>query len=459
MKIKPYPYQIEALKAINHFRGRSLIAHDMGLGKTLIALWWWRKYRRKASPAVIVCPAAVKYHWEREAVEQLGAKAIVLEGRDSRRLNEDVKLVILNYDILPYWINDLRKLKAKLLVLDECQMVKSPQRLRTKAVRLLAKGVPYLLALSGTPLMNRPIELFTVLQLLKPKQYNSRRMFEDEFCGVRWTPWGWKADGASNIPRLHKRLKETCMIRRLKSEVLEELPPKTRRVLAIDMIRPDEYREADDHFLEWLEKQDPAKLRGAERATGLVKLGYLKRLAARLKARFVVEWINQWLEEYPNEKLVVFAIHRGMINLLAGEDSEGKRRLNAENVVIDGRTASRRRQILVDRFQEDRGIRLLIGNIQAAGVGLTLTASSTVAFTELSWVPADHIQAEDRIHRIGQKQVSWIWYLVARGTIEEDLCSILERKQRIVSSVLDGGKNTGGLDVYQQLMARYSKLR
>ena len=448
MKAIPLPYQIESIRGIDRLRGRVLLAHEMGLGKTLIALWWWAKHKT-ASPAVVVCPASVKYQWEHECLVNIGVRPYVLEGQTPSRNGRMAKprIVIVNYDILHHWTKWIEKLDPQCIVVDECQYVKNMETKRSKAVRALAKGRPYVLALSGTPLTNRVIELFPTLQMVKPKVFTSRYSFAHSYCKPKWTPWGWKYDGATNLDELRERLTKHCMVRFLKRDVLKELPPKTRRVLTVGMEGEDEYREATDNFLRWMAKSNPAKLLSAQKAETLVKLGYLKRLAARLKLRSVVDWSNEWLEAYPNEKLVLFAWHRKMIEAL-------KRRVRTKSVIVDGSVTGRRRKAVIDQFQMDRKTRLCIGNIRAAGIGITLTAASTVAFTELSWVPTDHTQAEDRIHRIGQKSNAWIWYLIAGGTIEEDLCEVLEEKQKVILATLDGGNNPDDLDVYSQLIRR-----
>jgi len=450
MKATPLPYQIESIREIDHFRGRALVAHEMGLGKTLIALWWWMKHDT-ASPAIVVCPANVKYMWEHECLVNLGIRPWVLEGQtpsqNGRMMKSRPRIVIVNYDILQHWMKWIERLNPQCLIVDECQYCKNMGTLRSKAVRSLAKGKPYVLALSGTPLTNRVIELFPTLQMIKPKVFTSRYSFAHSYCKPKWTPWGWKYDGATNLDQLHEQLVKHCMVRYLKKDVLKELPPKTRRVLSVGMEGGEEYKEATDNFLRWMAVSNPAKLLTAMKAETLVKLGYLKRLAARLKLRSVVNWSNEWLEAYPDEKLVLFAWHRKMIEAL-------RRRIDAKSVVIDGSVTGRRRKALVDQFQQDRKTRMCIGNIRAAGIGITLTAASTLAFAELSWVPTDHTQAEDRIHRIGQKSKAWIWYLIAGGTIEEDLCEVLEEKQKIILATLDDGSNPDDLDVYSQLIRR-----
>ena len=214
----------------------------------------------------------------------------------------------------------------------------------------------------------------------------------------------------------------------------------------------EQYQKAVDDFIGWLEENDPKKATAAKKAEVLVQTGALLRLAAKLKFRGVVDWINQFLADNPEEKIVVFAVHRKMIEALL-------RRISLPAVRIDGSVAGRDRQTAVQRFQGDKNCRVFVGNIQAAGVGLTLTAASHVAFTELSWRPGDHIQAEDRCHRIGATGTVWAHYLVAYGSIESRLCRVLQAKQGTISAILDGGRTEEDLDVFDQLLEEVKKVK
>lgn len=446
MKIKPLPYQLRSIEQIEKFHGRCLLADEMGLGKTLTCLWWW-EHHLEAHPGLVICPASAKYIWEHEALNNLGVRPYVIEGTRPKPLElvgSRPQLVIVNYDVLHQWVKSLQEFGFRSLFVDECQSCGNPSTMRTKAVRKLAKNILNLIGTSGTPLRNRPIELFPMLQIIHPSIFRSRLAYAHEYCKPRWTPWGWKYDGASRIPELHDLLKQVCMVRHLKKDVLPELPEKIRRIFPLALSDEAEYQEASESFLAWIGKKNPARLLSAKRAQALVRLGELKRLAARLKLRAVIDWANEWLESYPDEKLVLFAIHRKMIEALA-------RRVQVKSVIIDGSVSGRRRKAVVDQFQQDGATRLCIVNIQTA-IAITLTASSTAAFCELDWVPTNMLQAEDRIHRIGQTKPSWIWWLVAAGTIEEDLCRILEKKYQVVSGVLDGGTVVNDLDVYKQLL-------
>jgi SWI/SNF-related matrix-associated actin-dependent regulator 1 of chromatin subfamily A len=327
--------------------------------------------------------------------------------------------------------------------MDECQYVKSWQAKRTKAALSLGRNKPHILALSGTPLTNRPKELYNVLHLLLPEQFPSFVSYAWRYCARHMTQWGWDDRGASHLEELHTKLKDTCMIRRRKRQVLKELPEKQRSVILLP-VDLKEYHRAEDDFLNWLAEQDTAKAARASQAEKLVQLGYLKQLAAKLKIKAVMDWMDDYFES-TDAKLVVFAYHKAIIQLL-------HQKYKKFSVVLDGSTSQSLRLHNVQKFQQDKHTRLFIGQLIAAGTAITLTAASTAAFVELDWTPGNHIQAEDRLHRIGQKAHTQIYYIVSKGTIEEDLCAIIQSKAKTITSVLDGRKRKDELNVFDKLM-------
>lgn len=447
-RAKPLPYQKQGVRRIEKFGGRVLLADEMGLGKTLQTLWALKR-NPDWLPALIVCPASVKYQWEHEALRHVGMRAAVCEGKKPPRsahseFNIRPPLTIINYDILHHWTHYLSELDLRTVVFDECQYLQNSGTKRTQASQEVAWSVPHVLALSGTPLTNRPSDLWPTLNILWPDNYPSFWSYAQEFCSPRFTRWGWKFDGSSNLDKLHQQLISNGMIRRRKSDVLHDLPDKVRYIMPCELSRPKEYAEAADDFMRWLKKNKPHKVRSASRAVRLTRLGYLLRLAAKLKIKGVVDWANRFLEE-TDEKLILYAVHKKAIDVL-------KRRVRAKSVVIDGSITGKRRQNAVDQFQGDKRTRLLIGNLQAGGVGLNLTAASTIGMAEIAWKPAAHLQAEKRIDRIGQKQTCWVYYLIATGTIEEDLCRLLQRKQKDITAVIDGGQTPDNFNLYDELL-------
>jgi len=453
MKAKPYKYQREGIKLIDFFDGRVLLADDVGLGKSLQALWWITQ--ADAWPAVVVCPANVKWHWEHEALQNLGIRAAVLEGQkppDVESLARRPKLTILNYDILQYWVPWLREIGAKTIILDECAALMNRETKRTKASRALCRDVPHVLSLSATPLMNRPREMWPTLNILRPDEFGAFWSFGHKYCGAKLGYQNrWVFDGASNVKSLNKLLRKTCMIRRRAKDVALELPDKIREILPLPLSDEQEYSEATNDFLMWLRKKDAAAARRASKAQAVVQMGHLMRLAAKLKLRGVVDWINNLLAT-TDEKVVIFAVHTKCVRAL-------RRRINAQSVVVDGSVSGRARKSAVMQFQNDPRVRVFIGNIQAAGVGLNGLQGSAriVVFAELPFVPATVTQAEGRLHRIGQKDTVWAYYFVAKGTIEEKLLAILQQKQGVVGTILDGDAVPDDLPVHDLLLRELEK--
>lgn len=431
--------------------GGVLLADDMGLGKTMQALWLLKRSKiSQMFPALIVCPASVKYNWEHNALVNTNTRSQVLEGKTPLSGNFGIvpKIIIINPDIIVSWLPFLLTLDIKTLIFDECQYYKELTTMWTKAAISLARNIPYKVALSGTPLLNRPYELWPTLHMIQPDNFPSFYQFGRAFCKPRKRYGKWEYRGSDNIPELHELLKKTCMVRRLKSDVLKDLPDKIRRVIPVELSSTEEYRKANINFVQWLrENYTGQSIEKAMRAIAITKIGYLLRLSAKLKCKATIEWINRFLENSPDEKLVVFAFHRKMINVL-------QKHINCKHVTVDGSITGRKRLFMVNQFRKNKNTRVFIGNIRAAGTAIDgLQDSCTnMAFVELYWRPGDHIQAEDRLYRIGQGGHVWIHYLIAGETIEETLCRIIQEKQKIIRGILDGGSPPDDIDVFDQLL-------
>jgi len=426
-----YDFQKAGVEFIESRKGRALVADEMGLGKTVQALTWL-KIHPELRPAVVVCPASLKLNWAREARKWLDKKdrIQVLSGRkNGTELWGDIQ--IINYDVLAYW---LETLDPKAVVLDESHYIKNQKALRTKATLTLCKGVGPVICLTGTPITNRPVEIFTTVNLLRKDLFPSFWRYAHNYCGARHTGYGWDFSGSSNTAELHENLVKTVMVRRLKKDVLKDLPEKVRTVVPMEMTKGGaaDYRRAERNLISWLrETKGDAKARKAKNAEALVRIEELKQLCFEAKDVGMVQWLHDFLET--QDKVVVFATHRKTIErLMAGF-------VDFNPVKLDGSSSQNDRQEAVDRFQTDPACRMFIGNIRAAGVGITLTAASAAVFLELGWTPGEHDQAEDRIHRIGQEADSVnAYYLLAEGTIEEEIAILLDEKRKVLDAVLDG---------------------
>lgn len=437
LKRKAKTYQIEGISQIAEWQGNVILADDMGLGKTFQAIAYAEhEHLRKIC---IICPASVKENWRIEIEKTTGdTDCCVLYGRKITEEDEqaiaDSRWIIINYDLLKDWHMVLKQAGIECFIFDEVQAVKNSNTERTKISVRLAKKCPHVLALSGTPFENRPLELYSVMQMIDPALFPSKIKFAEQFCDLRIDDNGRQnMNGASNTKLLGRILRDCCMVRRKKEDVLLELPAKTRTIqpvkLALKHMR--EYRKVEQDFIQWVKDNGGAKKikKGKMKAEALVKIGVLKRLAANGKMSLVFDWIDSYLET--EDKLVVFAHHHDIIDAI-------REKYSKIAVVIDGRVPTNKRQAIVDQFQTNSKIKLFIGNIKAAGVGITLTAAKDTFTVELGWTSTAHDQAEDRVHRIGQHFPVTAYYMIAQDTVEQRIMSLLDNKRTIISEIMDG---------------------
>jgi len=408
---------------------RCFLADEQGLGKTVEALATLEA--DGAFPAVVVCPASLKLNWQRECEHWLPHRSVaLLEGRGAA-VAPRADITIVNYEIVAAHREALGRAKPRALVVDESHYVKNPQAKRTQAVRRLAAVVAadgLRLALSGTPVLNHAEELVSQLRVIgRLEDFGSGAQFARRFRGDK------------SEERLHWHLRRRCFVRRLKSEVLPQLPAKRQVVVPVALSNVKEYRLAEEDVIAWLRSQPldlrelNAKIAAALRAQRLAQLGTLQRLAARGKLAAALTWIADFLAS--GEPLVVFARHIEVQEALVQRFPDA--------VHLLGRDSAAAREAAVQAFQAPDGPQLLVGATRVAGQGITLTRASNVAFLELEWTPALHDQAEDRCHRIGQHDAVTAWYLLAADTIDETMAALIQRKRGIVAAVTDGRRLDG----------------
>lgn len=443
LKRKLFPFQEEGVQFIESRKGRSLVADEMGLGKTIQALAYLQLHP-ELRPAVVVCPASLKLNWAKEINETMTvrAKVQILEGK--RPYNLHGEIVIINYDVLQNWLPILQKFTPKIIIADECHYFKSNSALRTKAVKSLAKGVPHFIALSGTPIVNRPIEIYNALSIIGPTVIPPFWDYARKYCGAVHNGFGWDFTGATNTQELHKILTDTIMIRRTKKEVLKDLPDKIRSFIPLTLSNVSEYQAIESDVIGYLRRVKGEKAADkVSNAEVIVQIELLKQAAVRGKLEAAVDWIKDFLDS-SDEKLVVFSTHTFVVERLMEV-------FQSIAVRLDGSSGGVMRQKAVEEFQNNPKVRLFNGNIKAAGVGLTLTAASNVAIIEYPWTPGELTQAEDRCHRIGQKDTVNIHYLMVPGTIEEKLAKLIDSKTKVLDAVLDG-KETQTESLLTELM-------
>jgi SWI/SNF-related matrix-associated actin-dependent regulator of chromatin subfamily A-like protein 1 len=409
-------------------RRRTFIADEQGLGKTVQALAAMEA--DDAFPAAVICPASMKLTWERESSIWLPHRSVaVLDGRTASTWTAaagEAEIVVLNYDILEAHSERLAERGLRALVLDESHYVKNPQARRTKAALELAERLPdgaLRLALTGTPILNRPDELVAQLRVLgRLKEFGSGARMSRRFRN------------AGSDDRLHWNLRARCYVRRTKQQVLPQLPAKRHDTVPMLLSNEHEYRLAEEDVIAWLQTLPldlgtiDAKVAAALRAEQLVRLNNLRQLAAGGKLPTALAWISDFLQS--GEPLVVFAEH------VATQKAVLERFPDAVHIL--GADAAGARQRAVDAFQSEDGPQLMVCSMRAASQGITLTRASNVAFLELDWTPARHDQAEDRLHRIGQDSAVTAWYLLAPNTIDETMAELLQRKRSLIDAITDG---------------------
>lgn len=473
-----------------------LLGDEMGLGKTVEALGIINALPESETKRIlVVCPASLKINWQREASRWLvqPREVAIAESQNF----PDAKFVICNYDILRKHYSSVQKEEWDVLVVDECHYLKSPRAQRTfevlggkekrkkkgkekkdkseeekkqdkerEATATILEGLGLFIRvtehkpiparrrifLTGTPILNRPVEIWSIAHALAPGEFPDFWKFTQRYCDSTKTHFGWDMSGASHLDELQLKLRASCMIRRLKSEVMPELPPKRRQVVPVapegcegvvqaekaaydrhiertaDLRARVELAKASEDYGDY--EQAVAGLKKANQVA-FTEMALLRHDTARAKVPFVVEHIKACLEE--ESKLVVFAHHHDVIDALCEGAGWG------QVVKLTGEMKIEDRQQAVDRFQKDPSCKVFVGSIKAAGLGITLTAASHVIFAELDWVPASITQAEDRLHRIGQAESVLVQHLVFDESLDADMAKSLVAKQAVIDQALDDG--------------------
>lgn len=453
----PRPFQLKGVEFAEQCNGRALLAWEMGTGKTFSSYLY--AYRNPdVFPIVIVCPATLKWNWEREAVHHFNWRAEVLAGTKPKRtpIPSRSRIVILNYDILHAWIPALLELKPGLVVYDEAHYLSGRTSRRARASLYLADRVPRVLALTGTPMTNRPADLWAVLRAVSPELFPNFNKYGHRYCGPKRNTFsgGWDFSGASNLEELHSKI-QVCTSRLRKADVLTELPPQQNTIVLLELTDQKEYEKARDEYLEMVGANTFDRMSAEQRAEAKGSLFRLKHLVAQLKLPAVNDWLEQF-HRNSDEKLICFGIHRESVV----EQIHAKFRKHA--AIITGGVTGRKRQEEFDRFLKDPKCWLLAGNIDAAGVGLSARGVVNTAIAELPWTPSKLDQAVSRTHGIGrgrEGEVCQSWYLIARGTIEEKLLRILQRKRQHADQVLDGGVVSDPFELYDELTRMLKKER
>ncbi|MBV8656301.1 MAG: DEAD/DEAH box helicase [Burkholderiales bacterium] len=469
------PHQWIAVAALTA-HAQVFLADEQGLGKTIEILASLEA--ASAFPAIVLAPATALLNWRDEAADWLPQRKVAVRGggvgkRDEGAALEQADIVIINYDSFGKHAAALQDVRPKALVADEAQYLKGHNSKRTEAVKDFSRnsGVARVIASTGTPIMNRPSELLTLLTLLPDLLldlggflYFAARYCRATLCRGSLQPY-WDYDGAANLGELANRLRESGrFVRRDKAAVLPDLPPKRREEIAVELCNRAEYDLAATDFANWLKTRNPStsssKARAARqeavtadddesgleataawlldgedvyfdaysRAEALRKLGALRQLVGKGKIPAAIQQITDIVKD---EKLVVFAYHIEVQEALERAMAEAGLR----PLAITGSMDIKPRRDAIRRFQDNADARVIVCSLKAAQTAITLTAACRVLMVEFDWVPSALEQAEDRVHRIGQSEQVLVQFLHAPGTLDERMAELLQSKRETIRAV------------------------
>ena len=451
-------------------REAALIADEMGLGKTIQAIGVINA-DVSLKRILIICPASLKLNWKRELSTWLTRGDLTVGIADGKTC-PPADVVIINYDVLTKHLGFLHAGEWDLVIVDESHYLKNPKAQRTVAAlgkwhKEPSRVKPAIrarkkIALTGTPILNRPIEIQPVLGWLSPKEFGHFWGFAKRYCAAYEGQWGWDLSGASNLEELQHKLRTSILIRRLKKDVLNDLPAKVRQVIELPANGCSALLAEEAE----VQSKSAALIADLSDAVQLAKLceddtAYEEALAALRKANGVafediarvrhdiaLAKVPYVIEHVLNATgpVIVFAHHRDVVEAIrSGLTGAGKR-----CVTLIGGQSDTSKDAAVTAFQSGEAD-VFIGNFRAAGVGITLTASSHVIFAELDWVPAILSQAEDRAHRIGQTDSVLVQHIVLEGSLDQRLARAIVEKQRVADKALD--KQLAAIEIKEPVTA------
>ena len=439
LKIQPYPYQLKGIARGLELK-RFMNCDEPGLGKTLQSIATINL--ADAFPCLVVCPSSLKINWLREWEKFTDKKAMILTDkvRDTWTFFFQTgmhQVFIVNYESLKkYFVQRIKKAEGwtlrdvefrnsinlfKSVIIDESHRCKSASTQQAKFCKGICTGKEWVIELTGTPVVNRPKDLIPQLAILdRMNDFGGYKPFVDRYCSGQRE--------ASNLRELNFNLWKYCMFRREKSLVLTDLPDKIRQVNTCEITNRKEYMDAERDLIMYLQKYkdaDDDKIAKAMRGEVMVRINILRQISARGKVRDVIEFVKDFREN--GKKIILFCSLHEVVDQL--------KHYFPTAVSVTGRDSQDEKQRAVDAFQNNPKADIIICSIKAAGVGLTLTASSNVAFVEFPWTYADCCQCEDRAHRIGQKDSVTCYYFLGRRTIDEKVYRIIQEKKNIANAV------------------------
>jgi SWI/SNF-related matrix-associated actin-dependent regulator 1 of chromatin subfamily A len=422
----PMDHQKEAIEKLVKNK-KFILADDMGLGKTTSTIV--AALETGAKKILIVCPASLKINWQREIANYSDRTVYIAEGK---KFSDEHDFVIVNYDILKNFHDakdqeksEILKINFDLVIMDEAHMISNPQAQRTKIANDIANKSNRVWLLSGTPMTSRPMNYYNLLNLVDSPVAMNWMAYAKRYCNGFQFSVGkrkvWNVTGASNLDELRERT-STHILRRLKEEVLD-LPEKIITPVYL-RLKSKDYEDLMGDYFNWYD-QNPEE--SSSLTVQFSKLMKVRKVIAQEKINNTIELAENIIEQ--GKKVIIFTNFTDTLNIIYNHFGKSA-------VYLDGSCSKFHRQNAVDEFQTNDKIKVFVGNLKAAGVGITLTSAEAVIMNDLSFVPAEHAQAEDRSHRIGQKNSTSVYYPLFENTIEGAIYDILNRKKKIISTVM-----------------------
>jgi SWI/SNF-related matrix-associated actin-dependent regulator 1 of chromatin subfamily A len=443
----PLEHQKEAIQKLVENK-KFILADDMGLGKTTSTII--AALETGAKKVLIICPATLKINWKRE-IENYSNKTIYIA--EGKNFSTDADFVITNYDIIknfhdPKKKDDSQILNAKfdLVIADEAHYIKNATAQRTKLINDIVKNTERIWLLTGTPMTSRPIDYFNLLNIIESPVAKNWMAYAIRYCSGYQFKVGnrkvWNVTGASNLEELRDRT-VGLTLRRLKENVLN-LPDKIITPVYL-RLKSKEYEEVMGEYYDWYDK-NPEESKSL--TVQFSKLTKVRQIIADEKIAQTIELAENILEQ--DKKVIIFCNFTDSLNKIT--EHFGK-----SAVKLDGSMSKPERQHSVDQFQENPKVKVFVGNIKAAGVGITLTSAEVVIFNDLSFLPSDMAQAEDRAYRYGQKNNVLVYYPIFDNTIEAIIYDIVNAKKKVIATVM--GDNLNPADAAEEILQRINKLR
>ena len=441
----PLEHQKEAIQKLVENK-KFILADDMGLGKTTSTII--AALETGAKKMLIICPASLKINWQREIENYSNRTTSIIEGKKW----DDADFVIINYDIIKNFHDDKKKtesiiVKSKfdLVIIDEAHYVQNSQAQRTKLINDIGRKVERVWLLTGTPITSRPINYFNLLSLIDSPVAQNWMAYVKRYCNGFQFQAGrrkiWNVSGASNLEELRDRT-SPLVLRRLKENVLD-LPEKIITPVYL-RLKSNEYEELMGEYYDWYDKNGESDSLTLQ----FTKLTKVRQVIAEEKTKATIELCENIIEQ--GKKVIVFTNFTKSLEMIL-------QHFGKNAVRLDGQMSQKERQLSVDRFQNEEDVTIFVGNIKAAGVGITLTAAEAVVMNDLSFLPSDHSQAEDRSYRYGQKNNVLVYYPIFDNTVEGIIYDILKKKKNIFETIM--GDNTNSMDSVEEIMNLINEMR